>query len=149
MSTSVYEKPSILTRITIGKALGLLIGFAGFLILPSLWPEYDPLFRWGILFWYATLGSVVGVFGVLNYHPVLQMPFPWWVRAPLLGGWFNLVLTFFAYDALAAAMVSMMGMELSPFWFVLEGAIVGLIIGGVATRFGGEGQETAEVLKPD
>jgi hypothetical protein len=30
----------------------------------------------------------------------------------------------------------------SPFWFVLEGAIVGLIMGYFATRFGGEGEET-------
>lgn len=30
----------------------------------------------------------------------------------------------------------------SPFWFVLEGAVIGLIIGFFATRFGGEGAET-------
>jgi len=30
----------------------------------------------------------------------------------------------------------------SPFWFTLEGALVGLIIGFFATRFGGEGKET-------
>ena len=29
-------------------------------------------------------------------------------------------------------------------WFVLEGAIVGIIIGYFATRFGGEGKETVE-----
>jgi len=30
----------------------------------------------------------------------------------------------------------------SPFWFVAEGVVVGLIIGYFATRFGGEGVET-------
>jgi len=30
----------------------------------------------------------------------------------------------------------------SPFWFTSEGAILGLIIGYFATRFGGEGEET-------
>ena len=30
----------------------------------------------------------------------------------------------------------------SPFWFAAEGAIVGLVIGYFATRFGGEGEET-------
>ena len=57
----------------------------------------------------------------------------------------NFVLTFFAYDTLAAAMVSLFGPEgilSSPFWFVAEGAIVGLVIGFAATRFGGEGPET-------
>ena len=70
---------------------------------------------------------------------------PWWFLAPLLGAWMNFVLTFFAYDTLAAAMASVFGPEgilSSPFWFVAEGAIVGLIIGFAATRFGGEGPET-------
>jgi len=30
----------------------------------------------------------------------------------------------------------------SPFWFTAEGAIIGLIIGYLATRYGGEGRET-------
>ena len=50
-----------------------------------------------------------------------------------------------AYDTLAAAMASIFGPEgilSSPFWFVAEGAIVGLVIGFAATRFGGEGPET-------
>ncbi len=36
------------------------------------------------------------------------------------------------------------GLLASPFWFVLEGAIVGMIIGYCATRFGGEGKETVD-----
>jgi hypothetical protein len=31
--------------------------------------------------------------------------------------------------------------ELSPFWLVAEGMIIGLVIDAVATRFGGEGRE--------
>ena len=34
------------------------------------------------------------------------------------------------------------GVLISPFWFTLEGALVGLLIGYAATRFGGEGKET-------
>ena len=34
------------------------------------------------------------------------------------------------------------GVLSSPFWFTLEGAIVGFVIGYFATRFGGEGTET-------
>tara|TARA_A100001037_G_scaffold124046_1_gene112689 strand:- start:973 stop:1107 length:135 start_codon:yes stop_codon:yes gene_type:complete len=30
----------------------------------------------------------------------------------------------------------------SPFWFVIEGAIVAAVIGFLATRLGGEGLET-------
>ncbi len=70
---------------------------------------------------------------------------PWWFRAPLMGAWMNFVLTFFAYAAMQAMMVTMFGEDgvlSSPFWFTAEGAIIGLIIGYLATRFGGEGKET-------
>ena len=103
--------------------------------------------RWGILLWYITLGAIVGVMGVFTWHPVLKMPLPWWFRAPLIGGWMNFVLTFFAYDTMKAVMISTFGPDgilTSPFWFVAEGAIIGLIIGYFATRFGGEGKETVE-----
>ncbi len=38
----------------------------------------------------------------------------------------------------------MNGALASPFWFALEGAIAGIIIGYFATRFGGEGKETIQ-----
>jgi hypothetical protein len=59
----------------------------------------------------------------------------------------NFVLTFFAYNDMKNIMVHSFGTNRvlsSPFWFVLEGAIVGIIIGYFATRFGGEGKETVE-----
>jgi len=62
-----------------------------------------------------------------------------------MGGWMNFVLTFFAYDTMKAMLVHMFGADglmSSPFWFTAEGAIIGLIIGYFATRFGGEGKET-------
>ncbi len=72
-------------------------------------------------------------------RPTLRM------RAPFLGAWMNFVLTFFAYDVMKAMMISTFGADgilTSPFWFAAEGAVVGLVIGCVATRFSGEGKET-------
>lgn len=141
----MFEKPSLMARIAIGKLIGLLFGLAGFILLPYFLPEASWLFRWGILLWYITVGAIIGVFGVFTYHPVLKLPFPWWFRAPLLGAWMNFVLTFFAYDAMQAMLLSMFGENgvlKSPFWFTAEGAIVGFIIGYFATRLGGEGKET-------
>ena len=34
------------------------------------------------------------------------------------------------------------GLLSSPFWFTTEGALVGLVIGFFATRYGGEGKAT-------
>ena len=142
----MFSNPSLTTRIAIGKAIGFLVGLAGFVLLPWFMPEAGWLIRWGFLLWYTTLGAIIGMFGVFTWHPVLKLPMPWWVRDPFIGAWMNFVLTFFAYDMLKQAMEAIFGLDgvlNSPFWFVAEGAVVGLIIGYFATRFGGEGVETA------
>lgn len=141
----MFENPSLTTRVAIGKGVGFLFGLAGFLLLPSFLPEAGWLIRWGILLWYTTVGAIIGVFGVYTRHPILKLPLPWWFRAPFVGAWMNFVLTFFAYDTMAAMLIATFGeggMIQSPFWFTAEGALVGLVIGYLATRFGGEGSET-------
>ncbi len=142
----MFANPSLVTRIAIGKGLGFLFGLAGFISLPYFLPDAGWMIRWGILLWYTTLGAIIGMAGVFTRHPVLKLPLPWWFRAPMLGAWMNFVLTFFAYDVMSAMMIEVFGaggLLSSPFWFTAEGALIGLIIGYAATRFGGEGKETA------
>ncbi len=141
----MFEKPSLVTRIAIGKGIGFAVGLLGFVLMPYFLPDAGWLIRWGVLLWYTTLGAIIGMFGVFTYHPVLKLPLPWWVRAPIVGAWMNFVLTFFAYDTMKAILVSTFGTDgfmTSPFWFAAEGAIIGLIMGYFATRFGGEGKDT-------
>ena len=141
----MFEKPSLITRIVIGQSIGLLIGIIGFVVLPYFAAEASYLFRWGILLWYTTFGSIIAVFGIFTYHPILKFPLPWWFRDSFIGAWMNFVLVFFTYDAMQSIMVSFFGengLMTSPFWFVLEGALVGLLIGFLAAHFGGEGKET-------
>jgi len=143
----MFSKPSLITRIAIGKLVGLAIGLIGFFSLPWFMAAPDPMLRWGILLWYTTLGAIIGVFGVVTWHPVLRLPMPWFFRAPLLGAWMNFVLVFFAHTQMSALLAEMFGPDgllQSPFWFVLEGALVGLLMGYLATRFGGEGLETLD-----
>jgi hypothetical protein len=142
----MVEHPSLIIRIAIGKVIGFVIGLAGFIALPYLAPDIGWQLRWGILLWYATVGAVIGVFGVFTRHPVLMIPMPWWFRAPVIGGWMNFVLMFFAYDQMRVILIAMFGVGsplTSPLWFVLEGAVVGAVIGFCATRAGGEGPDTA------
>jgi len=143
----MFANPSLTTRIIIGKTIGLVIGLTGFVLLPYFYPEAGWLLRWGVLLWYTTIGAIIGVFGVYTRHPILNLPMPWWFRAPILGAWMNFVLTFFAYETMREVMVGMFGDQgvmTSPFWFTAEGAVVGLVIGYVATRFGGEGKDALE-----
>ncbi len=141
----MFNNPSLITRIAIGKGLGFVFGLIGMISLPYMVPEASWMLRWGILLWYTTLGAIIGVFGVFTWHPILKLPMPWWFRAPLIGAWMNFVLVLFAFEQFEAMMVTMFGVDglfHSPYWFTLEGAIVGVIIGFFATRFGGEGVET-------
>lgn len=145
----MFGKPSLVTRIVVGKTLGFAIGLIGLVTIPYLWPESSWMERFGFLFWYTTVGAVIGLNGVFTWHPVLKLPMPWWFNAPLMGAWMNFVLTLFIYDRLAMMMFGLMGengLFQSPFWFVFEGAVVGLLIGYFATRFGGEGPETVQHL---
>ena len=111
-------------------------------------PDVGWQLRWGILLWYTTLGAIVGVFGIFTRHPVLMFPMPWWVRAPIIGGWMNFVLMFFAYEQMEVVLVAMFGAASPlnmPLWFVVEGAVVGALIAGIATRIGGEGPESVDI----
>lgn len=144
----MFVKPSLMTRIVIGKTIGLVIGLLAFFTIPQLVPEMSPLIRWGILFWYVTFGAIIGMFGVFTYHPILKLPFPWWIRATFVGAWLNFVLVFFAYEQLGQIMVATFGADgilQSPFWAVAEGAVLGAIIGFFATKYGGEGKEAVDV----
>ena len=144
---SWLTNPLLVRPIGIGKAIGLLFGLAGFVLLPVVAPGSGWLLRWGVLFWYLTLGALVAMTCILTQRPVSEPPMPWWLMAPGLGAWMNFVLTLFAYDEMKMVMVAMLGdngILQSPFWFVLEGAIVGLVIGYCVRRFGGPAAVVAD-----
>lgn len=132
----------LIKRVGTAKILGLIIGLAGFLMMPSIWPDESMWLRVGILFWYGTFGAVIGVFGIFNEHPLLKFRMPFWFRGPLFGAWLNLVLAFLMHDKLVVLMPQLEGILAgfqSPFWIVPEGAVIGLLIDAVATKVAGEG----------
>ena len=133
--------PALCKRVAIAKGVGFLFGLAGFMSLPYFWPDADWMVRWGILLWYGTLGGIVGIFGASTRHPILKMNLPWWILAPFLGAWMNFILTLFTHDMMEEIMASTFGVDgalSSPFWFTAEGAVVGLVVGFIAIRFGGD-----------
>ena len=138
----MIQNPSLITRIAIGKSIGLIVGIIGLIVVPLIAPQVTFMTRIGILFWYTTIGGIIGIFGIFTKHPALKLPLPWWFRSTLIGAWMNCVLTLIAYDKLHEILASIVGINnifANPFWFVLEGAIVGLVIGYFTTRFGGQG----------
>lgn len=143
----MFRKPSLLTRISVAKLVGFAFGLAGFFMLPAFGVD-DLKLRLGVLFWYTTVGALIGLAGVMTFHPILRMRMPWWLIGPGLGAWMNFVLILIAWNVIAplTAEAAFFGLT-SPWWVLAEGAIVGFVIGGGATYFGGEGPETARTVQ--
>ena len=136
----------IARRIAVGKAIGLGFGLAAFVLVPVWVPDADPLLLWGVLFWYMTVGAVIGMAGVLDRHPALDLPLGWYLRAPIIGAWMNLNLVLIAHEPLielTAAFVP--GATVATVFTValVEGAAIGWLIGAVASMVGGEGRRHA------
>ena len=129
---------ALITRIAIGKTIGFIIGLIGFFMLPQFMPDVSMQLQWGVLLWYITFGAIIGVFGELTFIPIINISFPWWIRNPYIGGWLNLVLCLVAYqefEMLFKAFYESYGIFASPYWIVVEGMIVGFIIGLVTNKF--------------
>lgn len=133
---------SMARRLIIAKTFGLAVGLLAFFLLPYMWEGVPNFLRWGILLWYVTFGAMVGLMGVLDHHPVWKSwKFPAWFRGTCIGAWLNFVLVFFAYEPMQTLLGQLDWGIVSPWWFVLEGALLGLIIDLIATYYGGEGKK--------
>lgn len=133
---------AIAYRVGAGKALGFGVGLIAFFLLPVFVHEPSLLLRSAVLLWYPTLGALVGIFGIFAYHPVMNFPMPWWFRGMIVGAWMNFVLTLFTYEHMCTVMMGMFGeyhVFVSPFWMVLEGALIGMVFDFFLTAWFGEG----------
>jgi hypothetical protein len=138
----MFNNPSLITRIAYGKLTGLVFAGVGLLIIPQVFPELTTTIKLGFVLYYITLGALIGLFGVLTYHPTVNMQMRWWFRGPAIGAWMNFILVLFIYDQMAPMMVRTFGagsVLASPWWIILEGALFGLIADFICTRFAGEG----------
>ena len=140
----MFEKPSLVMRITITKSIGFVIGLIAFFVLPQ-WGVTDVWFRVGVVFYITIMGAMIGLLGVMTYHPVLRLPMAWWFRGPFIGGFMMWMLWMLAAPEMEMAAAGVFGAD-SLFahgpWVILHGVVIGLIMSWTATFFGGEGKET-------
>ena len=67
------------------------------------------------------------------------------MRGLMAGAWLNFVLLMFIYDEVSVILLNIFGAQSlfsTPWWFVIEGAIIGILIDYLLTRFAGEGSRT-------
>ncbi|MEM6676504.1 MAG: hypothetical protein AAF675_01400 [Pseudomonadota bacterium] len=139
----MQDGPTFLTRLAVAKMAGLMIGLVGFVLIPVIAPGASDVARWGVLFWYPTMGAVIAMLEVLENEGALPWRVPWWVRGALVGAWFNLLIAMLGDAFMREFLESLFGADsalATPFLFVPEGAVAGAIIGYLVMRFGGEGR---------
>ena len=127
----------LIASITAAKLVAFAVGVVVFLVLPSLVSELNRVHRWALLFWYPTLAGVAVASNVADFSKLKLLRPPWWLRTPLIGGWLNLMVVLFASDIMrnySLVVLSSSGKLTSPFWFVLDGAIIAIISGFIAVK---------------
>ncbi len=130
-----HQLPPIIAGITFAKAVAFLAGIMVFLLLPRFVPDIDPIARWALLFWYPTIAGVAAASNIADAIDIKFMRWQWWQRSLLIGAWLNLIVTLFAFGTMQdySMLVHLsFGLLSSHFWFIGDGAIIGLIAGFTA-----------------
>jgi len=128
----MFDNQPLIKRIVVGKFVGFLFGLIGFVCLPYFWPEAPMMFRIAVLFWYIMFGATVAIFGLMTEFPIIKIKMPWWFITVYVGAWLDLILMLFIYDTLEVIMADFFGATSifsSPWWLVVEGAVVGWLVG--------------------
>ena len=129
---------SIISPLVVGTSTGKLIAFCFgltlFFSIPDSASHSNEVMRWVILFWYPTLGGIVGISNAIKRDFIFDLP--WWLRAPILGSWMNFMAVMLSQGDIQGFTVFVQlssGFLSSPFWFVLDGLIIGTLCGYVST----------------
>lgn len=137
-------------RNLLGLWIGFMAGLSVFFAFPALNPNINKHFVLAIIVWYAFFGIFISMVGMFDYFRVTNRKEPWWLRGPGTGVWLNTIVVLFAPDELRA--ISEGAIELgvplkspSPWYFILNGALLGLVIDGICTKIFGDGKLIREL----
>ena len=144
----MFNKRSTAGRVAVSKTIGFIVGVLALLVLPLIPVETTLEFKIGFILLIMLMSTFIGLFGVFTKHPLFTgWKFSWWVRGPLVGAVFFLLLVLLAKDELGPFMsldiVVWTGLT-SPYWAILDGVILGGLIGYITTKVSGEGDLPVE-----
>lgn len=139
----MFSKHSITGRIVVGKMVGLIVGVLALITFPLIPVENSVEFKIGFLLLTVTMGAMIGFVGIYKHHPLFpSIAMPWWLRGPSVGMFFFLMLVLLAKDEILPFMsldvVAWTGLT-SPYWALIDGAVLGGLMGYIATKICGEG----------
>lgn len=140
----MFNLHSLTGRLLIGKIIGLIVGLFVIAVLPTFGFPLVSAFGLGSLMMFVLMGVFLGFVGIFDRHPVFGFKMSWQLRGTVVGLIFMLMFVLLSYENLEVIMqsslVSWMGLE-SPFWALLDGVFIGLLMGYAETKFAGEGPD--------
>ena len=133
-------KHSLWNRIVVGKTIGFLIGGLVLLLMPLMGMPLDLKFAIGLWLFYIIMGAVTAFMGIFDRHPILKFKMPFWFSGIVIGLTMHLILILLSYDQWVLMMnqIDFMGLQ-SPFWALIDGSIIGLLMSWVEKKMAGEG----------
>ncbi len=138
----MFKIHSVTGRMFIGVIIGTIVGVLSIALLPMFGFPLFSMFGFGTLITFVMMGFTLGLVGMFDYHPILGFKMRWWLRGAVAGFIFTLMYILLGYDSINIIMqsnlVSWMGFS-SPFWVLIDGTCIGLIMGYAETKFAGEG----------
>lgn len=146
-----YDKLNgLYKRAVCTKMIGFI--FSLFIVLTMIYGygyTKNVYFLWGMLFWYPTIGGIMGLMGLMDKHPLFPNFKFVYVRGILIGGFMNFMLTLIAFNQIADVARTLLGPNLSNGTVfclaILEGAMVAGFMDWVATKKYGEGEQLMHV----
>jgi len=139
----LFNTKTITGRVAVSKIIGFIIGGLVLLILPLIPVETTLEFKIGFVLLIMAMSITIGFMGIFTYHPAIpQLRMPWWLRGGSIGLFYFLILILLAKDSLEPFLtldiVTWTGLT-SPYWALIDGMILGMLIGYVTTKICGEG----------
>lgn len=136
----IIMKKTLTNRIIVGKIIGLIVGILLFILAPILNINIDLYFGLGLVIFYVLLGSTIAFIGLFDKHPVFNFKMSWWFSGIFIGLTFHTMLVLLSYNYLSEllANANLFGL-VSPWWALLDGIILGLIMAFSESKIAGSG----------
>lgn len=131
----------LMKRIALGKTIGFAIGAIMWGYLSYL-TDIDTAFIFWILLWCSITGVLIGAMWIMHKHPLFGFKMWWLLRGSLIGAMMFGTLSLVSYDMISQVMeVFYIGYFKSPYWIMIDGAILGAVIDYFATKYYGQGKK--------
>ena len=138
----MFKIHSVTGRMFVGVSVGFVVGVFTILMSPVFGFPLFSAFGFGTLITFVMMGFTLGLVGMFDYHPILGFKMRWWIRGAVAGFIFTLMYILLSYETIAVLMqsnlVAWTGLS-SPFWALIDGVFIGLIMGWLETKIAGEG----------